>query len=184
MGQAGRYPKPPKVRPWEGPAQLNQYLLRGHQSPSLIDPRPTAGKWTKQAPSEPRCLPSAASGPIPRKIPSLGPFPAGPKPTQGTPSWCGGAGRPRDGGLLSTPKTEWKAAQDPPGLGQTQPTLSVKPSSSQSLAKLETQGKPPLTCWAWVPIRWIIAELLFQEMSEGRREKTPQGSPGADHAQR
>lgn len=158
---------------------------RGRDQPSPVDTSCMAsrapasstrgqqlGSGPNKPPGSPGAHPLLPVGLSPGKIPSLGPFLAGPKSTQGT---HGGAGRPRDGGLLST---------GPLGLGPTQPRLSVKPCSSQPLAKLETRGKPPLTRWAWVPIRWIIAELLFQEMSEGRREKTPEGSPGADHAQR
>lgn len=41
-GRAERWPGPSpmggKIRPGEGQAQPNQYLLHGHQSPSLIDP--------------------------------------------------------------------------------------------------------------------------------------------------
>lgn len=105
--RAGRSPGPSKmgrkIRPWEGQAQPNRYVLHGHQSPNLID----QGREQEGVPSLlPRLLPAPC--PILGKIPALSPFPAGPGLTQGAPNRHGVQGGQGTGRL------ECRRTQDPP----------------------------------------------------------------------
>lgn len=70
------------------------------------------------------------------------------------------------------------------GLGAAQAASQIK----RQLVANDTgnPGKAPTRLLSWVPVRCIIAEFLFQEMSEGRREKyslrIPRGLPSPEIA--
>lgn len=82
-----------EIRPWEGPAHPGQYLLCGHQSPSLIDlGRESREVVQRASKSQGACLLSAAQhcclllGLFPGENPSPGPIPFRAQGAQGHPT--------------------------------------------------------------------------------------------------
>lgn len=113
-----------------GPAHPGQYLLCGHQSPSLIDLGREQGSGPGERPkSQGACLLSAAQhcclllGLFLGKIPALGPFPLGPRVPPGTPNWCSGAERVSDRGLPTVPRLEQEKSQEPVALSSANPAI-------------------------------------------------------------